>query len=99
MLRENDTFKVVLDPGTDKVEKQCLGPVPAFAWDTGGGKTLPTQPLKNGMAELIHFIGVVRGRQFCGRKFAVPVGESCRRGDTDVRRGDNAVEAGQIFER
>src|SRR5262249_37558946 len=60
MLRENDTFEVVFDPGTDKVEKQRLGPVPAFAWDTGWGKPSTAQPLKHSMAELIHSIGAVR---------------------------------------
>src|SRR4051812_29718778 len=35
MLRKDDAFEVVFDPGTDEVEKQCLGPVPATSGNTG----------------------------------------------------------------
>src|SRR5690348_7068478 len=35
MLREYDAFEVVLNPGTDEVEKLCLGPVPASCGNTG----------------------------------------------------------------
>src|SRR5947209_18109237 len=35
MLRKDDAFEVVFDPGTDEVEKRCLGPVPAFCGNTG----------------------------------------------------------------
>ena len=43
ILRKYDAFEVVFDPGSDKVEKQCLGPVPAIlaAWDTGLGAPSP----------------------------------------------------------
>ena len=36
MLREYDSFKVVRDPGTDKVEQLGLGPAPTlYGRDTG----------------------------------------------------------------
>src|SRR5579864_1896624 len=35
ILRKDDAFEVVLDPGSDEVEKQCLGPVPAYRGNTG----------------------------------------------------------------
>jgi hypothetical protein len=35
MLRKDDSFKVVFDPGSDEVEKLCLGPIPALGGNTG----------------------------------------------------------------
>src|SRR5207253_8479167 len=35
MLRKDDLFEVVFDPGTDEVEKRGLGPAPAAGRDTG----------------------------------------------------------------
>src|ERR1035438_79371 len=35
ILRKDDAFEVVLDPGSDEVEKRCLGPVPAYRGNTG----------------------------------------------------------------
>jgi len=35
ILRKDDLLEVVLDPGTDKVEKRGLGPAPANCRDTG----------------------------------------------------------------
>jgi hypothetical protein len=36
MLPENDLFKIVFDPGSDKREKWILGPVFSQREDTGG---------------------------------------------------------------
>src|SRR5262249_13627034 len=62
VLRKDDAFEVVLNPGTDKVEKQCLGPVPRPAGNTGWGST--AQPRKHTVTEPIDCTGVVRGSQF-----------------------------------
>src|SRR6184192_1827465 len=62
MLRKDDSFKVVFDPGTDKVEKQCLGPVSSPAGNTGWGCT--TQPRKHTVTEPIDCTGVIIGSQF-----------------------------------
>ena len=35
ILRKDDSFKVVFNPGTDKVEKQAPGPAPATRRSTG----------------------------------------------------------------
>src|SRR5690349_6426309 len=35
MLRKDDAFEVVLNPGTNKVEQLCLGPVPAICGNNG----------------------------------------------------------------
>src|SRR5215471_17885731 len=98
MLRENDTFEVVFYPGTDKVEKQCLGPVPAFAWDTGWRESSTAQPLKNRIAERIYFIGAVRGRQFCGGLLVVPFGKGGRRRDAGLRCGDHAMKRWKVLD-
>jgi hypothetical protein len=37
ILRKDDFLEVVFNPGTDKVEKQFLGPAPAFCGSTGVG--------------------------------------------------------------
>src|SRR5260370_17183151 len=100
MLRENDTFKVVSNPGTDKVEKHCLGPVPAFAWDTGWGKTTSTQPFKNGVTEHTHSIGAIVVRQFLPRgELSVPILEVRWSGNTHSWSVDHAVEARQTLHR
>ena len=36
ILRKDDLFKVVFDPGSDKREKRILGPVLSQREDTGG---------------------------------------------------------------
>ncbi len=35
ILRKDDSFEVVFNPGTDKVEKQAPGPAPASCRSTG----------------------------------------------------------------
>ena len=43
ILRKDDLFKVVFDPGTDKVEKRGLGPAPAFTQGTPrASRLMPT---------------------------------------------------------
>src|SRR5579862_4323023 len=68
MLRKDDLFKVVFNPGTDEVEKQGLGPAPATCRDTGlASRTLAgnaAQPRRNYTAKLHHSIGGVEPRQF-----------------------------------
>src|SRR5215469_4857757 len=46
ILWEDDAFEVVLDPGSDEVEKRCLGPVPATCGNTGC-RLRPPQPCNN----------------------------------------------------
>src|SRR6516164_9004192 len=52
MLKKDDAFEVVFDPGTDKVEKLCLGPVPATCGNTGDWSLVTAaQPRINTTAE------------------------------------------------
>src|SRR5258708_3153993 len=62
ILRKDDFFKVVLDPGPDKREKRILGPAPP---KRSTGVHL-AQPCRQPSAKLIHSIGCGRERQFCG---------------------------------
>src|SRR5262249_4026825 len=87
ILGKDDTFEVVFNPGTDKVEKQCLGPVPALVWDTGWGKPATAQPFIPSTTELIDSIVAVRVRQF-----SVPLGEGARRGDANLRGCGHAMQ-------
>src|SRR5437660_4542093 len=67
MLRKNDSFKVVFNPGSDKVELQGLGPASTPGGDTGSAapRSRPrTQPRGNLTADLQHSIGVSRSSQF-----------------------------------
>src|SRR5581483_6364359 len=99
MLRKDDLFEVVFNPGTDEVEKRGLGPAPAFiARDTG----CTTQPSRYRTAELNHSIGVRQTRQFCGLLPAllqVPVGKSFWSRNADRRRGDYARSRGKVGHR
>src|SRR5260370_42666722 len=69
MLRKDDSFKVVFNPGSDKVELQGLGPPSTlrFSGDTGSAapRSRPrTQPRGNLTADLQHSIGGSGGGQF-----------------------------------
>src|SRR6266700_4072632 len=70
MLRKDDSFKVVFNPGSDKVELQGLGPASTlrFSGDTGSAAPdyarLRKQPRGNLTAAHIHSIGGSRRRQF-----------------------------------
>ncbi len=48
ILRKDDAFEVVLDPGSDEVEKRCLGPVPAKCGNTGCRPNLYPTKSKSG---------------------------------------------------
>src|SRR5260370_5573913 len=63
MLRKYDPLEVVFDPGTDKVEKRCLGPASALCGDAG---CRTTQPGKNTQAEPIYSIEAAVLSQFRG---------------------------------
>src|SRR5215469_5214187 len=93
MLGKDDTFKVVLNPGTDKVEKQCLGPAPALGWDTGWGKPATAQPFVNRVAERLYSIGGLQARQF-----PVPLCEGLGRRDANARCSRHAVELRQVLQ-
>src|SRR5437763_16300793 len=59
LLRKDDAFEVVFDPGTDKVEQLCLGPVPAICGDTGSWRLITaTQPRIHRAAESEDFSGL-----------------------------------------
>src|SRR5260370_32547574 len=69
MLRKDDSFKVVFNPGSDKVELQGLGPASTlrFSGDTGSAapRNRPrTHPRGNLTAPLQHSIGGSGGGQF-----------------------------------
>src|SRR5262249_8738999 len=98
ILRKYDAFEVVFDPGTDKVEKRCLGPIPTIGRDTGGSLVTTTQPPINIVAEHFQFIGLSSIGQFSRRRPGwgmvsirfhqmVPIGE--RLGGRDPNRRSN----------
>src|SRR5579884_2117165 len=60
MLGKDDFFEIVFDPGTDKVEKLCLGPVSFIGGDTG---VLVVQPNGYCPAELSKSIDFSAGGQ------------------------------------
>src|ERR1700692_5136438 len=60
ILRKDDLFKVVLDPGPDKLEKWILAPAPS---KRSTGVPL-AQPRRKHSAKLIHSIGWCRRLQF-----------------------------------
>src|SRR3954447_17303256 len=106
MLRKDDAFEVVFNPGTDKVEKLCLGPVPATCGNTGCWSLITAaQPGIHTAAERYDFSGLrsigqsssalgrgARAHRFGGFTFRkrVPVGKGLRSGDADLRRDHNA---------
>src|SRR6202051_5302555 len=61
ILRKDDLFKVVHDPGPDKLEKWILAPAPS---KRSTGVPL-AQPCRQPSAKLIHSIGWAGHRQFC----------------------------------
>ena len=65
ILRKDDLFKVVFDPGPDKLKKRILGPAPSKR-STG---VKPAQPRRHLTAKLNHSIGCPRQRQFSGRAY------------------------------
>src|ERR1700730_13932618 len=60
ILRKDDFFEVVLDPGPDKLEKRILGSAPS---KRSTGVRL-AQPCRIGTAKLNHSIGWLGERQF-----------------------------------
>src|SRR3981081_1870655 len=60
ILRKDDFFEVVLDPGPDKLEKRVLGSAPS---KRSTGVTL-AQPCRIGTTKLNHSIGWLGERQF-----------------------------------
>src|SRR5260370_35979965 len=60
ILRKDDFFEVVLDPGPDKLEKRFLGSAPS---KRSTGVRL-AQPRRIGTAKLNHSIGWLGERQF-----------------------------------
>src|SRR5690348_16951945 len=108
MLREYDLFKVVRDPGTDKVEQLGLGPAPALRGrDTGGmppGRVTgpgqkAVQTAENGGTEHIDSIGGKAARQFVLLLRAVPVGEGLRGRDGNAGCSQHAGRGWQFRQR
>src|SRR6185437_896060 len=115
MLREYDAFEVVLNPGTDEVEKLCLGPVPASCGNTGCWSLVTaTQPCIYSAAERYDFSGLRSNGQSCcarGRTarachfhgFAlgkgIPVRECLRGGNPDLGGDYDAINARNILKR
>src|SRR5262249_11535847 len=111
MLRKDDPFEVVFNPGTDKVEKRGLGPVPVHRGDTGRSPVTTAQPRVHGATERYKFIGISRIGQFVSEAEgwlgrwshavfvaeSVPIGESTRSGDGDLRCNYHGMKLGQVF--
>src|SRR5664280_2143219 len=108
ILRKDDAFEVVLDPGSDEVEKRCLGPVPAYRGNTGCRLTRGygsrentfAQPGKYSLAELVHCTcGSSAGQFRFSRDQSVPLRKRLWSRNANWRRHQHQVHARQILQR
>src|SRR5277367_2383802 len=82
VLRKDDSFEVVFNPGSDKREKRILGQVSPLGRDTGGVRTAPCTSKRP--TQLPKSIEFSRSGQIA--RLLVPVAKGLRCGDANRRR-------------
>src|ERR1700691_827892 len=96
MLRKDDLFKVVFDPGSDKREERILGPVFSLGEDTGGvrfAKFSSDRPTRL----LDCSAGIDRGQRGGSRRMQViPVAIGLRGRSSSRRQRDHAGQGREI---
>src|SRR5664280_614827 len=107
ILRKDDAFEVVLDPGSDEVEKRCLGPVPAYRGNTGcrltrrysSRENTLAQPGIHRLTELVNCTcGSSAGQFRFSRDQIVPLRKGLWSRNANWRRHQHQVHAGQIMQ-
>ena len=104
ILWKDDAFEVVLDPGSDEVEKQCLGPVPAHRGNTGCRLTRRcslrekvVRPVKRPLTKLVYCTcGVSAGQFSLPRCHLIPARKGRRRRNSHGRRDHHQMRGWQV---